>query len=127
MFGHFYGFCIGEECIEIYQIADSKLYEDELDQYPTSEAIYEGSFRQLSNDKYELVKDLASQIPPELYLEEDGFIGLPDAADGGGIYVAVRNSLGIRYWLIDQMDNNIPEYLWDFKKDVNESISKINQ
>jgi len=35
IFGHYYGKCIGEECIEIFKLTKTKLYEDINDNYPS--------------------------------------------------------------------------------------------
>ena len=127
LFGHFYGFCIGEQCVEIYKLTDSNLFEDDLDQYPSRENPYDGNFNKLENSKYQLVKSLAENIPPELLLETDTVIGMPDASDGGGVYFALKNDAGTRFWLIDQFDHNIPEYLRPFKKQINNGILEINE
>ena len=126
LFGHFYGFCIGEQCVEIFKLTDSNLFEDDLDLYPSRENPYDGNFNKLDNSKYQLVKSLAENIPPELLLETDTVIGMPDASDGGGVYFALINDAGNRFWLIDQFDHNIPEYLRPFKEEINNSISMIS-
>ena len=54
--------------------------------YAFRENPYDGNFNKLDNNKYQLVKLLAENIPPELLLETDTFIGMPDASDGGGNY-----------------------------------------
>lgn len=126
LFGHFYGFCHGEQCVEIYKLTDSNLFEDELDQYPSRENPYDGKFNKLENSKYQLVKSLAENIPSELLLEKDTVIGMPDASDGGGVYFAIINDAETRFWLVDQFDHNIPEFLRPFKEQINNSISMIN-
>ncbi len=127
VFGHFYGFCMGEECIEIFKLTEDALYEDTSDNYPGWDRFYDGEYVKLEQDKYELVKSLGEYIPEELLQSQDTVFGSPDAADGGGIYFAIKSSEQSRFWLIDQMDNNIPEYLRSFKTRINESISLINQ
>jgi hypothetical protein len=42
IFGHFYGECSGERCIEIFKLEKDKLFEDKADQYPNYDAFYEG-------------------------------------------------------------------------------------
>ena len=37
IFGHFYGECIGEECVETFKLTDEKLYEDLNDNYSGTE------------------------------------------------------------------------------------------
>jgi hypothetical protein len=125
IFGHFYGFCLGERCIEIFKLTESKLYEDDTDSYPTSAQPYQGNFIEMDEEKFLLVNDLADKIPEELLAEQDTIIGSPDAADGGGIYFAIKNDNGTRYWLIDQMKYNVPNYLHPFMDDINNSILLI--
>ena len=127
IFGHFYGFCMGEECIEIFKLTDQELYEDTRDTYPRWDRYYQGNYLKMDQDKFELVKSLGDYIPDELLQSQDTVFGSPDAADGGGVYFAIKSGEQSRFWVIDQMDNNIPEYLKAFKTKINESIQLINQ
>jgi hypothetical protein len=129
VFGHFYGECGGEGCVEIYRIEDGRLYEDTLDIYPGAEAAYQGSWVELADTKYELVKDLIDDFPKELLQEEDRVIGMPDAGDWGGIYVQVRVSGQTppdRFWLLDQHEGHMPQVYNDFVDRINEKIAFIN-
>ena len=47
VFGHFYGECIGEECVEIFKLTTNKLYEDTNDNYSGTDF----SFFELGIDK----------------------------------------------------------------------------
>lgn len=127
LFGHFYGFCMGEQCIEIYKLTDSELFEDQKDQYPSREVFYEGDYQKLDHEKFELVKSLKDNIPFELTQKTNHVIGAPDASDGGGVYFAIVNDRETKFWLIDQFDQNIPEYLRSFKDQINQRIQLINK
>ncbi len=126
VFGHFYGFCTGEECIEIFKLTDDALYEDISDTYPRWDRYYEGNYIKLSQDKFEAVQSLREIIPDQLFSEQDTVFGSPDAADGGGLYFAIKKDEYSRFWIIDQVDNDLPSYLKDFRSDLNESITLIN-
>lgn len=126
MFGHFYGFCKGEHCIEIFKLTDDQLYEDQNDKYPSSESAYEGDFKPMSSEKYKKVKSLINKVPAELLNEEQHVIGAPDAADGGGIYFEYSVRGKKHFWLIDKMEGNIPEYLHSFKEEIEDAIDKIS-
>lgn len=127
LFGHFYGFCAGEQCVEIFKLHEEELYEDTNDIYPSSETFYEGKFVELNREKYDLVKALLDKVPSELMLESKHVIGSPDAADGGGVYFAIFDDKETKFWLIDQFDHNIPEYLRPFKNEINNAFAMINQ
>lgn len=130
LFGHFYGYCQGENCIEIFKIEDGKLYEDISDAYPNDHEPYQGDFVPLPSDKYELVKDLMQDFPDELYSETAHTIGMPDAGDWGGVYVEVkhRDAPALSgYWLLDQFDDNMPEVYNVFVDRINEKIHLIHQ
>jgi len=126
LFGHFYGFCFGEQCVEIFKLTDNELFEDTKNAYPSWETFYEGQYKRLSNDQFELVKSIKDKVPFELTQEIDHVIGSPDEFDGGGVYFAIVDKHGTKFWLIDQFDENIPEYLRPFKKEINENIALIN-
>jgi len=130
VFGHFYGECGGEGCIEIYKIEDRQLFEDTLDIYPNSEQALSGAYVLLSEAKYELVKDLVKEFPDALYTESDIVIGMPDAGDWGGAYVEIsykNDPDHSGFWLLDQMESNMPQVYNDFVDRINEKIVLINQ
>jgi len=127
VFGHFYGFCIGEECVEIFKLTNNDLFEDTSDTYPRWDRYHEGQYVRLDQSKFESVKSLLADIPEQLLTEQNTVFGSPDAADGGGVYFAISEQGERRFWVIDQVDSNIPDYLIPFKNKINQSIALINQ
>jgi hypothetical protein len=125
VFGHYYGECIGEQCVEIFRLEQDKLYEDKMDAYPYSNGFYIGSYILLSQEKFNKVKDLTGFFPADLLTEQDTVIGQPDAGDWGGLYIEY-NIDGVRkFWLIDQMKSNVPAKYHEFIDKVNEKISLL--
>lgn len=127
VFGHFYGNCLGEDCVKLFKLTSHKLYEDRNKKYPSSERAYEGDFHEIGNAEFEKVKTLAGMIPAELLAEESHLIGAPDAADGGGIYFEYTVNGKKHFWLIDQVNENLPEYLVKFKSEINKKIKKLTK
>ena len=130
VFGHFYGECGGEGCVEIYTIEDGKLYEDTRDQYPGTTQIYMGEWVELPASKYALVKDLVDDVPAALLNETERVIGQPDAGDWGGIYVQVEiasQSLAEGFWLLDKNENNMNAVYNEFVDKIEAKIQLINQ
>ena len=123
IFGHFYGFCVGENCIEIFKLTNNTLYEDSNDNY----SINPLNFEPLESTKFELVKDLMLFFPEKLLTENEDIIGCPDCADGGGLYIEYSKNGIVKHWKIDQMKMNVPTYLHAFMDKVNEKIALINQ
>ncbi len=127
VFGHFYGECGGEGCVEIYKVDNDKLYEDTLDMYPGSDAFYPGHFAtQWSDEKFQLVKDLSNYFPEGLLSETKVVQGQPDAGDWGGIYFEIKRGSTHRFWLLDQMDDNMPAAYNEFVDKINDKIYIIN-
>ena len=126
MFGHFYGFCHGEQCIEIFKLEKNKILEDSLDKYPDRTTPYLGKFYALDNAKFNLAKDLTGFFPENLLNEPDTTIGCPDCADQGGLYIEYNFKGVHKFWFIDQSKSSVPEYLHDFMNRVNEKIDLIN-
>ncbi len=127
VFGHFYGKCGGEGCIEIYKVDNSKLYEDTLDMYPGSDTFYPGHFAtEWSDEKFQLVRDLYSFFPEALLNEKAVVQGHPDAGDWGGIYFEIKRGSTHRFWLLDQMDDNMPAAYNEFVDKINDKIYIIN-
>lgn len=125
IFGHFYGFCSGERCIEIFKLEKDKLLEDTKDIYPTVSTLYEGTYTQLSQEKFDEVKDLLNQFPEDLLNETAHVIGQPDAGDWGGLYIEYSSGGFRKFWLLDQLKSNVPTKYHQFIDKVNEKISKL--
>lgn len=113
--------------MEVFIIQNDKLYEDTLDDYPGIADFEDRQLVLLDNAAYAIAAGLPNQMPDELWDETETTIGMPDAGDWGGIYVEVKRDGETRYWLIDHMDNNIPEYLHPFTDAIKEAIQEINQ
>ena len=122
IFGHFYGECFGEGCVETYKLTDVKLYEDIVDDYSGQNL----DFVELNNEQFELVNDLADFFPVQLLNESDAVFGCPDCADGGGLFIQYSDNGVLKSWRIDQVQNNVPTYLHDFIDQVNARIVLIN-
>ncbi len=128
IFGHFYGECVGEGCIEIFKLTDTVLYEDSNDIYPNpANQSYDGNFKALSNEKFVLVRELKNNFPDELLDEKDSVIGQPDAGDWGGLYVEVVENGTKRAWNIDTMKDNVPSKYHTFVDQIQEKIALINK
>ena len=127
VFGHFYGECVGEGCVEIYKVADNKLYEETTNQYPGDEFYKFQEFEVLSDAKYQLVKDLENDVPEELWNETQTVLGIPDGGDWGGAYFEISSTRGHRYFLLDQNESNMNAVYNAFVDRINEKIAIINQ
>ena len=126
IFGHFYGECLGENCVEIFKLESDRILEDENDNYPKQETYYIGNFSELDKLKFEEIKDLLGFFPRDLLNESSSVIGQPDAGDWGGIYIEYNFNSVREFWLIDQMQSHIPTYLHEFVDKTNEKIELIN-
>ena len=122
IFGHFYGFCAGEGCVEIFKLTDTKLYEDTEDDY----LLDSFNFVEHETEKFNLAKDLSDYFPAELLSETESVLGCPDCSDGGGLFIEYSKNGVTNSWRIDQFKENAPEYLHDFMDEVNQRISLIN-
>ncbi|MFI0430251.1 hypothetical protein [Mariniflexile sp. HMF6888] len=123
IFGHFYGYCIGEGCVEIFKLTNEKLYEDSNDNYANEPF----NFEVLDTTKFEVVKDLIDYFPTKLLSEKESTLGYPDCADGGGLFIEYSRNGTVKSWKIDQIKGNVPSYLHNFMDKVNEKISLINK
>lgn len=121
IFGHFYGFCVGENCVENFKLTNKNLYRDSNHNY-SQESF---NFELLGNDKFEQVKDLTNYFPEKILSEKESTFGCPDCADGGGLYIEYYKNGTVKKWRIDQMKTNVPTYLHDFMDTVNEKIGLI--
>ncbi len=125
IFGHFYGECSGEKCIEIFRLEQNQLFEDTKDVYPYSTSFYNGNYILLSQKKFIDASDLLNFFPSDLLLEPKTVIGQPDAGDWGGLYIEYNYNGTRKFWLLDQMKSNVPSKYHNFIDKVNEKIKLI--
>jgi hypothetical protein len=125
IFGHFYGECVGEQCVEIFRLEENKLFEDTKDQYPKSGSFYDGKYIPLSQRKFKETQDLLTYFPIVLLDEADIVVGNPDATDGGGLYIEYNYNGVRKFWLLDNMKNKVPTKYHNFIDKVNEKIRQL--
>ena len=123
IFGHFYGECSGEGCVETFKLTDKKLLEDIIDDYSGQNS----EFMELENSKFEKAKNLVDFFPNQLLNENETVFGCPDCADGGGLFIQYSENGNVKSWRIDQRKDNVPNYLHNFIDKVNEKIGLINK
>lgn len=123
IFGHFYGECGGEGCVETFKLTNDSLFEDTVDDYSGQNT----DFVALDNDLFEQVKNLTDFFPNRLLNQSETVFGCPDCADGGGLFILYSENGKEKSWRIDQVKDNVPEFLHGFMDMVNEKIALINQ
>lgn len=123
IFGHYYGHCVGEECVETFKLTKYKLYEDTIDSYAGNG---EFDFVELSEDKFQKVRTILENFPKNLLKEKPTTFGCPDCADQGGILIIYSKNGVEKRWRLDHSKNDVPSYLHPFIDEVNNSISIIN-
>lgn len=125
MFGHFYGMCGGEACVEIFRLEDNRLLEDTKDLYPNNTNAYVGDYVALSASQFTAVQDLTSYFPNDLWAVSNRVIGQPDAGDWGGIYVEYSLNGLRQWWLIDKLRDNVPAVYHPFLDKIEEKITLL--
>ncbi|MDO9154472.1 MAG: hypothetical protein Q7U47_12360 [Paludibacter sp.] len=127
VFGHFYGECMGEGCVEIFRLEKDCLLEDTNDTYPSSVNFYNAKYINRSISDFEKTKDLLSYFPDDLVKENNTVIGQPDAGDWGGIYVEYNYNGVHKFWLIDKMKNNVPAKYHEFIDKITVKIQQLQK
>jgi hypothetical protein len=123
VFGHFYGECVGEQCVEKFKLTSDKIYEDTNDVYPGVTPLTPPNYVQLTNEKFLASQDLMNFFPNSLLAEINTTIGMPDASDGGGLYIEYHFNGIHKTFLIDQFKINVPSNYHTFMDKVNEKIA----
>lgn len=121
MFGVYAGEIPGTDYSDIYLLNETSLFQDTTNKYPNN-GFFDGEFVLLEQEKFELTQDLMDYFPMELLVSEETFIGCPDCADGGGIYVEYKTTDYHGRWNIDNELDAIPEYLHEFVTKILEKI-----
>ena len=123
IFGHFYGECAGEECVETFKLTDKSVFEDTIDDYNGQNM----QFIELEIDLFEQVQNITDFFPNQLLNQNETVFGCPDCTDGGGLFIQYSENGNIKSWRIDKIKSNVPEYLHSFMDKVNEKIALINE
>jgi hypothetical protein len=127
IFGKFFGECIGENCIETYLIQDEVLYEDQTDPYAGGTIDHEWQWEELSQDKYEVARDIQDLIPPTLLAMDNQTFGMPDAGDWGGIFLEVKKDGEVGRWLLDLNESTTPKEFYSLSNGILEIVENLNQ
>lgn len=109
IFGDFYGFCLGDNCIDYYKIQNGILYKDLEDKYPNANMTYQFQVHPLPLEANS-VMDIGAEIDSDIY-GEDPTIGSPDAMDQGGYYIEILSDGQKHQWRIDKIRQSVPDYL----------------
>lgn len=125
VFGHFYGECQGESCVETFKLNRSDLFEDTKDIYPNFKDFKESNFIKLSPAQFEKAKDLLNNFPRELWQEQNKVIGEPDAGDWGGLYIEFKHRNKTRVWFLDLKKDNVPTKYLGFVNQVEAIIKQL--
>lgn len=122
VFGDFYGFCSGDECIRIFKLSDGKLYKDSKQNYPQQGAIYSGTYGPVSSAKTDSIDMLLSGYPLQLLNDTNEVFGCPDCVDQGGMYLEIKTNSSHRSWLFDNVHSALPVYLQDYASDLRKAV-----
>ncbi|MCF8277598.1 MAG: hypothetical protein K9J17_12765 [Flavobacteriales bacterium] len=123
IFGHFFGECGGESCVETYKLTDAQLFEDQTDDY---NAVLPFVFVELDNSTFLEVNDLMDYFPAELLAISDSTFGCPDCADQGGLLVEYYHEGQLHKWRLDRAQSPETAFLQSFADKVVEKIAIIN-
>lgn len=125
VFGHFDGYCYGEGCVDFYKITKDGLLESNVDRYSGNSFYPFDDYYALSNDKYNLVKDLGEFVPAELWLETATHFGQADVSDAGSLYFEMKNGNDHRYWVFENGDFDMPEVYNALMAEIQMKISLL--
>lgn len=127
IFGHFYGECQGEACIEIFKLNDFELLEDTSDHYLFEDVFQSGNYYKHEDRYFDIARPLLDIIPSELYTEKPGVYGCPDCGDWGGIHIQIEVDGRIKNFRFDQIIDQNPKYIRNFLQEINLVIREISE
>lgn len=125
VFGHFDAYCYGEACVDFYKLTADMVLESNVDQYSEDGFYLFDDYYALSQDKFDLVKDLGEFVPQELWLETATHIGQAEISDVGSLYFEIKNETGHRYWVFENGDFEMPEVYSVFMAKIEEKTSLL--
>lgn len=123
IFGYYYGFCQGPDCIITYKIENGVLYEDLSDPYAGGD--HETfDFVPLPDSLFQKAKHLPGLFP-DAFLSASQVMGMPDAGDWGGVYLQRIKDGQRQWWAIDMMDNNLPDWAILYRNEILAAMKSI--
>ena len=122
IFGHAYGECIGEACVETFRLTRNELFEDLGDLYP-GYGPYD--FQRRSREDHRFAEELYYSVPPSLWAYPE-VIGCPDCYDQGAINIEIYDGRTVRRWTIDKARSAMPPDLQGFVRLVEQKIAGLN-
>jgi hypothetical protein len=138
-FGTAYGFCDGENCIEIFKIENDLVYEDQTDAYPGLETVQESFSWELfegeeRDEAFEILEEYF-EYENDIWALQDSTFGCPDCMDQGAIFFRVEKDGDARTFLIDteaayeDSDNSsiYPEAIRELAEEIMEVVEEINE
>ncbi len=123
VFGHFFGECFGESCVETFKLTDTQLFEDKVDNYGGAGDSFD--FEELSADLFEQVAFLRAAMPQELLALEDQTFGCPDCGDQGGVYISWTSGGVTQSWLLDAGPIDGEDALTEFASIILDTIRVV--
>lgn len=107
--GTFFGECLGETCVEVFQVSEEFIFEDRSDLYPSG--IDDGrQFEKVDGNAKMFFDQINNAIPASLLNMKDEVFGCPDCADQGGIYLKlIKDNNEDGYWIFDNDTEDVPE------------------
>lgn len=132
LFGTFAGECGGEQCIEIYKMQASKLFEDTTDTYPGAISNPTRTYNLLEDSVYQKVKYLKDSIRSEILNDTSKVFGCPDCHDQGGVYIKIYLKNGqAKEFKIDRVafpitTSAMPNYASTLSYQIEQAVFKIN-
>lgn len=127
IFGHFYGMCQGEQCVEIFKVTDKAIFEDSKDNYPNSDDFVKTDFSKLCEEQFQKAQSIISSFPIGILNEPDTVMGCPDCHDQGGLYIEYRKENIRDFWIIDNDKSAVDENFHDFIDEAHRVITEINK
>jgi len=124
VFGKYFGFCMGEQCTNLYKIQDGRVFADAMERLMHPDDLVFQS-EPLSNEKYQLAKAILDAFPEELLAETAETIGCPDCADQGGYFIELKTNYETRRWYLDNFKDNLPPYLKTYAKQIDEALAEL--
>ncbi|MFY0672178.1 MAG: hypothetical protein JXQ87_02160 [Bacteroidia bacterium] len=126
IFGHFYGMCAGEECVELFKISNNELFEDSKDNYPSNTEFAKTNFSKLEDAQRQKTTNILSEFPITLLNDVEPSLGCADCHDQGGLYLEYKKGKTRKFWIIDNDKTNVESYLHNYIDEINRVISEIN-
>ena len=121
IFGQYYNYC-NSNCVNYFMIKKDRLYIDDMT-HPSKRLKFKN--QTLTQDKFNLAKQLVDILPENLKNSPSQSFGCPDCGDEGAYYIEIKKNRTSKKFHIEMDTAKLPKELKNYIPEMEKVISQL--